>query len=98
MKSVTTLPRPVAVKPNSDFTLDLTFANGEKRVFDAIPYLDYPAFHALKALSLFMQARVEHHSVVWNDEIDMAPENLYMDSAPSPLPGHQPQIPSSLRV
>ena len=85
MNTVPTLPRPIAVKPNTDYTLDLTFANGEKRVFDAFPYLDYPASHALKAVSLFMQARVEHHSVVWNDEIDMAPENLYLESAPLPM-------------
>ena len=63
-------------------TLDVTFTNGEKRVFDVMAYLEYPAFHALKALSLFMQARVAHNTVVWNDEIDMAPENLYLESAP----------------
>jgi Arc/MetJ family transcription regulator len=26
----------------------------------------------------YKQARVEHSTVVWNDEIDMAPENLYL--------------------
>ena len=82
MNIFTTLPRPTAVKPNGNYTLDVTFANGEKRVFDVSPYLEYPAFQALKAVSLFMQARVEHHTVVWNDEIDMAPENLYLESAP----------------
>jgi hypothetical protein len=29
-----------------------------------------------------MQARVAHHTVVWNEEIDMAPENLYLESSP----------------
>jgi hypothetical protein len=75
----------MSVKPNADYTLDVTFTNGEKRVFNATPYLEFPAFEALKAASLFMQARVEHHSVVWNEEIDMAPESLYLESAPLPL-------------
>jgi hypothetical protein len=82
MNTFTTLPRPTAVTPNVDYTLDLTFNNGENRVFDATSYLEYPAFQALKSISLFMQARVEHNTVVWTDEIDMAPENLYLESAP----------------
>jgi Protein of unknown function (DUF2442) len=84
MSTFTTLPRPTTVKPNRNYTLDLTFANGEERVFDVIPYLEYPAFQALKSVNLFMQARVEHHTVVWNEEIDMAPENLYLESSPLP--------------
>jgi hypothetical protein len=74
MSTFTALPRPATVMPHENFTLDLTFTNGERRVFDALPYLQYPALDALTAISLFMQARVEHHTVVWNDEIDMAPK------------------------
>ena len=80
MSTFTTLPRPTAVKALGDYTLDLTFNNGERRVFDVASYLEYPAFQPLKSISLFMQARVEHNTVVWNDEIDMAPENLYLES------------------
>ena len=68
MNTLTTLPRPTAVKPNGNYTLDVTFNNGEKRVFDVTAYLEYPAFQALKSTSLFMQARVAHNTVVWNDE------------------------------
>jgi len=82
MNHSTTLPRPTAVKPNANHTLELTFNNGEKRVFDTTAYLEYPAFQALKSTSLFMQARVAHNTVVWNDEIDLAPETLYLESAP----------------
>lgn len=77
-----TLPRPIGVKPNGNFTLQLTFDNGEQRIFDATAYLKYPAFQALQSISLFMQARVAHHTVVWNDEIDIAPESLYLESSP----------------
>ncbi len=86
MTTFTTLPRPTAEKPDGNCTSDVTFSNGEMHVFDAIPYLEHPAFQDLKAISLYMQARVEHHTVVWNDEIDMAPENLYLESMPLRLP------------
>jgi len=74
------LPRPLSVVANEDYTLSITFNNGEKRRFNMAPYLIYPAFEALKAISLFMQAFVKHNTVVWTDEIDMAPENLYLES------------------
>ena len=82
MNTCTTLPRPTAVKAAEDYTLRITFNNGETRLFNAAPYLAYPAFEALKAISLFMQARVGHKTVMWNEEVDMAPENLYLESTP----------------
>ncbi len=82
MNICTTLPRPTSVAATEDYTLRITFNNGETRLFNATPYLAYPAFEALKAISLFMQARVEHNTVVWNEEVDMAPENLYLESTP----------------
>lgn len=82
MDSIVKLPRPIAVKPREDFSLVLTFNNGEVRCFDVTPYLAYPAFEALKASPFFMQAHIAHHTVVWNDDVDIAPESLYIDSAP----------------
>ena len=46
------------------------------------PYLIYPAFEALKAINLFMRACIKHNTVVWTEDIDMAPENLYLESSP----------------
>jgi hypothetical protein len=46
------------------------------------PYLIYPAFEALKAINLFMRAFIKHNTVVWTEDIDMAPENLYIESTP----------------
>jgi len=82
MNTCTTLPRPTAVAADRDYTLRVTFNNGETRIFNASPYLAYPAFEALKAISLFMQARVAHNTVVWNEDVDMAPESLYLESIP----------------
>ncbi len=74
------LPRPIAVEPLEGYVLKITFNNGETRQFDVSPYLAYPAFEALKQVSLFMQARVAHHTVIWNDDVDIAPESLYVES------------------
>ncbi len=82
MKTCIALPRPTSVAAAEDYTLKITFNNGETRLFNAAPYLVYPAFEALKSISLFMQAHVAHNTVVWNEEVDMAPENLYLESTP----------------
>lgn len=82
MNTYTALPRPTAVAAAVDYTLRITFNNGETRLFNVTPYLAYPAFEPLNDLSLFMQARVEHNTVVWNEEVDMAPESLYLESTP----------------
>jgi hypothetical protein len=76
------LPKPVAVTAAEDYSLKVTFNNGEMRRFDVRPYLAYPAFEALKTGCLFAQARVAHNTVVWNDEVDIAPESLYLESTP----------------
>jgi len=74
------LPRPVSVSTAENYSLNVTFNNGEVRRFDVSPYLAYPAFEALKSRSLFAQARVAHDTVVWNGEVDIAPESLYLES------------------
>ena len=68
------------VIPRRDYTLQLRFATGENRVFDARPLFDDPFFRPLKDLNLFMQAHRQGRSVVWNDDIDIAPEYLYEQS------------------
>lgn len=72
----------MAVEPAEGYTLKITFNNGEIGLFNVEPYLGYPAFYALKSPGVFMQARVAHNTVVWNEEVDIAPESLYLESIP----------------
>ena len=74
------LPRPTHVTPIDGYKLEITFANGELKIMDMNPYLAYPAFQALTEKHLFMKARIAHHTVIWSDEIDIAPESLYLES------------------
>ena len=65
------------VYPQSDYTLLLTFADGEKKIYDARPLLKKPIYSQLNSLPFFLSARAEYDTVVWSDDIDIAPEHLY---------------------
>lgn len=68
------------VKANSDYTLLLTFNNGEVKIFDMKPYLDLGIFKELKDLKLFKSVRKSFDTVEWPNEADIDPESLYNES------------------
>lgn len=70
------------VKPKNDYTLLLTFASGEQRIYDARPLLEKAIFSPLKNPAFFLEAKAECGTVVWNDDVDIAPEHLYECSHP----------------
>ena len=70
------------VQPQVDYNLLLTFANGEKRVYDASPLLGEDIYSQLKNKDFFLKARAECGTVVWSDDVDIAPEHLYECSVP----------------
>ena len=70
------------VCPNTDYTLLLTFENGEKRLYDAKPLLDKKLCASLKDPRFFMKAKAEYGTVVWSEDLDIAPEHLYECSVP----------------
>jgi len=69
----------VSVRALPDFRLVVEFTTGEKKVCDFSRRLSRPAFRPLKNKVLFDQAHVEGGAVVWNDDIDIAPEALYAE-------------------
>jgi hypothetical protein len=75
-------PRVRAVRTSNDYTLTLTFENGEVKRFDVKPYLDIGIFQALKDLSVFNSVRSYLGSVQWQDGQDFCPDLLYKDSLP----------------
>ena len=72
----------IHVQPQTDYTLQLTFACGEQRIYNAKPLLEKSLYAQLRNPSFFMTAKAECGTVVWNDDIDIAPEHLYDASIP----------------
>ncbi|WP_455720256.1 DUF2442 domain-containing protein [Agathobacter sp.] len=58
----------------------ITFASGEKRIFDA-SVLTGSAFKPLEDDAVFSNFKITHGVITWmNDEIDCAPEYIYEHS------------------
>ena len=72
----------ISVQPLPDFHLDLLYQNGERRRFDARPLLSMKPWNRISSSAVFERVRVDHGTVVWPGEIDIAPETLYDDSYP----------------
>lgn len=75
----------VRVEPQPAYRLLLEFENHEQRIFDLSPYLEIGVFRQLKDARLFDAAHIEGGTVAWPGEIDIAPETLYLESAPVSL-------------
>ena len=70
------------VKVLDDYRLLLTFADGKRGIYDAKPLLERKIYAALKSPEFFSRVRVDGDSVIWNDDVDIAPELLYERSVP----------------
>lgn len=66
-----------AAQPRNDYTILLKFADGTKRIYDAKQLLDDSLYARLNDLDFFMKAHAKYGSVVWTDNLDIAPEHLY---------------------
>ena len=72
-----------SVRPSENFRLMIRFNNGETRLFDARKLMEEPIFEPLKNVQLFMQAHTDGVAVLWNEDLDVAPEYLYENSEPA---------------
>lgn len=73
-------PRVKQVVPNKDFTITITFTNGEIGIFDVKPYLDKGIFKELKDWNLFSTAKPFMGTVQWIHEQDLCPDTIYIES------------------
>ena len=86
----------VSVEPNEDFTLFLTFDNGECRILDVKPVLDKGGvFTPFRDYNNFKRVYLDDtgcvswdidpeidSNVVWNNKVDICPDGCYVDSVP----------------
>ena len=73
----------ISVTTRDDYTLDLVFENGEKRIFDMKPFLEKKPFTKLFNSPLFFKASIQYGTVVWPGDIDIAPDTLWSQSLPA---------------
>jgi len=75
-------PYVKSVQPLDDYRLDVSFENGEHRIFDVQPYLYRGVFVRLQNRALFQAARVVAGSVEWPGGLDLSYDTLYLESQP----------------
>jgi len=73
-------PRVTNVKPSQNYTLQVTFSNGEVKNFDVKPYLGIGIFKELQDLGVFHSVKPFMGSVQWSNGVDLCPDTLYLDS------------------
>ena len=65
------------VAPNEDFTLSITFDNGEQGILDMKPYLGFGVFQRVKNYDHFKCVRVAFDTIEWDCGVDLDPEFVY---------------------
>lgn len=61
-----------------EYKLLLTFENGEIKMFDCAQIMDEKPFQVLKDVNYFKRAKIDYGTLVWPNEIDIAPDTLYV--------------------
>lgn len=71
--------RPTATKviPEHDYILNVTFDNGEEKLFDVKPYIKGSWYGMLKDMSYFRRVSTDGFTVVWPEGQDICPDELY---------------------
>lgn len=59
-----------------DWTLDVTFADGARRIYDVKPLLESEAFEELNDIGLFLQVRNRGYFVEWPTGADLSADTL----------------------
>ena len=80
----------MSVRPHEDYSIDVEFFDGTKGSFDARPLLNLQPYAPLKNPGFFMKAHAERGTVVWNDDLDVAPERVYEECTNAKSDGRNP--------
>ncbi len=72
-------PKVVSVTAREDYTLEITFTDRSRKVFDVKPYLEYGIFRDLKRKDIFFSAKVEGGTVAWIGGQDFCRDTLFAE-------------------
>ena len=73
-------PRISKVVPTDNYKLVLTFTNGEHKIYDCSPLLNFGIFEELQDKNYFKEVKITDGTVTWPNEQDICPDTLYLDS------------------
>ena len=81
MRTATKYPRIQSVTPQCGKTLLVTFENGVRKVYDCGHLLQRDVFRSLQDDAVFRCAHADSHGygVVWNDDIDLAESEIWIN-------------------
>ena len=72
--------KTISARPLPDYKVAVEFNNGQSGIFDCKYLLQYETSAPLANYSLFNQVRVEHGTLCWPNDIDVAPETVWAES------------------
>jgi hypothetical protein len=72
----------IKVIPREDFTLIVTFDNGQTKLLDVKPFINFGVFRKLKDPEEFKSIRVAYSTVEWGCGVDLDPEYIMEKSIP----------------
>ena len=67
------------IEAHEDWTLDVTFADGSRRIYDVKPLLESEAFKDLKDIGLFLRVRNGGYFVEWPTGADLSADTLCLE-------------------
>ena len=81
MTTASTFPKIRRVKPQAGKILLVEFDNGVRKVYDCSPLLCDEVFRPLRDEALFLCAHADSHGcgIIWNDEIDLAESEVWIN-------------------
>lgn len=71
------LIRVIEIEPRGELKLKIAFSDGLSGVLDFSHFLTGGIFLSLREPSLFTTASVQYGTIVWQGDVDMAPEYLH---------------------
>ena len=70
-----------AICAGDDWTLDITFTDGVRRIFDMKPLLECEVFEPLRNIDMFRAVSNRGYFVEWPNEADLSADTLYLDGS-----------------
>lgn len=73
-------PRILNINILDNYQIEITYQNGEIKIFDFTKYINYSKLTELKDKNIFKEAKVSYDTIEWPNGIDIDPDTLYFES------------------